>query len=169
MLDLIHPASNDILLLIYRGGPKDDNEWASVRRNALTLAESGNLLMMPGRTRDEGDWIKDVRMLLDAGTAAYKAAEAKNVQALAAVAGPLDDGYQLSQAVSPERISPARRIEMIYSRRNFLKAAGSGVALTVIGGEIIFLSAAAPSRSCDADDQGECDVYHQWKASRRGI
>ena len=90
MLDLIHPASNDILLLIYRGGPKDDNEWASVRRNALTLAESGNLLMMPGRTRGQGDWIKHVRMLVDAGTAAYQAAEAKNVQALAAVAGPLD-------------------------------------------------------------------------------
>jgi putative selenate reductase molybdopterin-binding subunit len=32
---------------------------------------------------------------------------------------------------------------MIYSRRNFLKAAGSGVALTVIGGETGFLAAAA--------------------------
>ena len=28
---------------------------------------------------------------------------------------------------------------MIYSRRHFLKAAGSGVALTVIGGETVFL------------------------------
>jgi len=33
---------------------------------------------------------------------------------------------------------------MIYSRRNFLKAAGSGVALTVIGGERAFFAAAAP-------------------------
>lgn len=33
---------------------------------------------------------------------------------------------------------------MIYSRRNFLKAAGSGVALTVIGGERVLLAAAAP-------------------------
>ena len=31
---------------------------------------------------------------------------------------------------------------MIYTRRNFLKAAGSGVALTFIGGETMFLSAA---------------------------
>src|SRR5437016_12383943 len=52
--------------------------------------------------------------------------------------------YELSQTVPPERISPAGRIEMIYSRRNFLKAAGSGVALTVTGGETIFLAAAAP-------------------------
>src|SRR5712692_7133812 len=50
MLDLIHPSSNDILLAIYRGGPpggaKDEKEWAAVRRAALTLAESGNMLMM---------------------------------------------------------------------------------------------------------------------------
>jgi aerobic-type carbon monoxide dehydrogenase small subunit (CoxS/CutS family) len=33
---------------------------------------------------------------------------------------------------------------MNYSRRNFLKAAGSGIALTAIGGETVFASAAAP-------------------------
>ncbi len=90
MLDMIYPASNDILLLIYRGGPKDENEWAAARRAAMTLAESGNLLMMPGRTRDQSDWMIHVKMLADAGTSAYKAAEEKNVQALAAVAAPLD-------------------------------------------------------------------------------
>ena len=90
MLDMIYPASNDILLLIYRGGPKDDNEWAAARRDAMNLAESGNLLMMPGRAREQGDWITHVKMLADVGTAAYKAAEEKNVQALAAVAAPLD-------------------------------------------------------------------------------
>ena len=90
MLDLIHPASNDILLQINRGGPGNENDWAVVRRSALTLSEAGNLLMMPGRARDDGDWSKDVKMLVDAGNAAYKAAEAKNAQALAAVAAPLD-------------------------------------------------------------------------------
>ena len=34
---------------------------------------------------------------------------------------------------------------MIYSRRNFLKAAGSGVAITFLGGESVLLSAAAPA------------------------
>ena len=34
---------------------------------------------------------------------------------------------------------------MSYSRRNFLKAAGSGVALTAMGGESIFIAAAAPA------------------------
>ena len=90
MLDLIHPSSNDILLAIYRGIPKDDKEWAAVRRAALTLAESGNMLMMRGRARDQGDWIKDAKLLVDAGNAAYKAAQAKDGNALAAVAGAVD-------------------------------------------------------------------------------
>jgi hypothetical protein len=94
MLDLIHPSSNDILLAIYRGGPAggptDEKEWAAVRRAALALAESGNLLMMRGRARDQADWMKDAKLLADAGNAAYKAAQAKDGNALAALAGALD-------------------------------------------------------------------------------
>ena len=90
MLDLIHPSSNDILLAINRGGPKEEREWAAVRRSAVTLAESGNILMMRGRARDQMDWMKDAKLLVDAGNAAYKAAQAKDGAALAAAAGALD-------------------------------------------------------------------------------
>jgi hypothetical protein len=90
MLDLIHPSSNDILLAIFRGGPKDEKEWAAVRRSAVTLAESGNLLMMQGRARDQGDWMKDAKLLVDVGNSAYKAAQAKDGNALASLAGAVD-------------------------------------------------------------------------------
>jgi len=90
MLDMIHPSSNDILLAIYRGGPKDEKEWAAVRRSAVTLAESGNLLIMQGRARDQEDWMKDAKMLADVGNSAYKAAQAKDGNALAGLAGVLD-------------------------------------------------------------------------------
>jgi hypothetical protein len=90
MLDLIHPASNDILLFVNRGGPKNDNEWAAVRRSALTLEESGNLLTMRGRARDQGDWMKDAKMLADAGRAAYQAAQAKDLSALSQLTDALD-------------------------------------------------------------------------------
>lgn len=90
MLDLIHPSSNDILLAIYRGGPKDEKEWAVVRRGAVTLAESGNMLMMRSRARDQMDWMRDAKLLVDAGNAAYKAAQAKDSNALASVAGAVD-------------------------------------------------------------------------------
>src|SRR5204863_7718896 len=72
MLDMIHPASNDILLIVNRGEPRDDKDWAAIRRGAITLTESGNLLTQPDRARDQGDWIKDARLLVEIGAAAYK-------------------------------------------------------------------------------------------------
>lgn len=92
MLDLIHPSSNDILLAVYRGGasdnkPLDDKEWAVIRRSALALAESGNTLM----TRvDSTDWRSAAKLLADAGSEAYQAAQAKDAKALAAVAPRID-------------------------------------------------------------------------------
>ena len=90
MLDLVYPSSNEILLAIYRGGPKDESEWAAVRRSALTLAESGSVLMMPGRARDQMDWMRDAKLLVNVGNAAYKAAQSKDGKALAALAGAVD-------------------------------------------------------------------------------
>ena len=95
MLDLIHPASNDILLFVNRGSPKDDRapkdaDWAAIRRSALTLAESGNLLTMPGRVRDKANWMTDAKILADVGAAAYKAAQARDFNALAALTESLD-------------------------------------------------------------------------------
>jgi hypothetical protein len=81
MIDILYPAS-DALFYIERNPPKDDREWGIVRTNALNLAESGNLLMMPGRARDQGDWIKDAKLVVDAGQAAYKAAQKKDMQAI---------------------------------------------------------------------------------------
>jgi hypothetical protein len=49
------------------------------------LAESANLLLMQGRMRDEERWVADVKLLRDAGTAAYKAAKAKDAAALDAL------------------------------------------------------------------------------------
>jgi|ERR1043166_753157 hypothetical protein len=87
MVDVIHPASNALLLLINRGGPGGDKEWAEARRNALTLAESGDLLAMRNRA---AAWMADAKLLTDAGAAAYKAAEAKDVKALAATSDRID-------------------------------------------------------------------------------
>jgi len=87
MLDLIHPASNDILLFVNRSVPKSDSEWAVVRRSALTLQESGDLLT---KRNSQADWVKDAKMLADVGAAGYKAAQAKDFKALAALTESLD-------------------------------------------------------------------------------
>ena len=49
------------------------------------LAESANLLMMPGRARDQERWQADANLLREAGRAALKAAKAKDVEAVRAV------------------------------------------------------------------------------------
>jgi cytochrome c556 len=89
MVSLTYPAANELLLAINRGAPRNDREWAAIQRNAVQLAESGNTLMMRGRTRD-GDWNKYARMMVDAGAAAYKAAATKDAAALASVEAPLN-------------------------------------------------------------------------------
>lgn len=90
MSSMVHPASNGILLTVTRGGPQNDREWADVQRNAIRLAESGNLLMMPGRARDQGEWMRDAKMMVDVGAAAYRAAKAKDANALAGLVGQID-------------------------------------------------------------------------------
>jgi hypothetical protein len=87
MVDVIHPASNSLLLAVNRSGPSDDKSWAEARRSAMTLAESGNLLIMRNRA---AAWVADARLLTDVGTAAYRAAAAKDAKGLAALADRLD-------------------------------------------------------------------------------
>jgi hypothetical protein len=84
MIDVIYPTSNAIFY-IERTPPKTDVDWEGIRTNALTLAESANLLMMPARARDNEKWMADAKLLLDAGSAAYKAAVAKDMAAIVAL------------------------------------------------------------------------------------
>jgi cytochrome c553 len=81
MKGIVIPSS-DVIFNIPNQAPKDDKEWAVVQNSALMLAESGNLLMVPGRAKDNGEWMKDSRALVDAGAAALKAANAKDVNKL---------------------------------------------------------------------------------------
>jgi hypothetical protein len=90
MMSMVYPAANDILLSVYRGAPRDDKEWAAVQRSAVLLGESGNVLMMRGRALDQGEWMKDAKMLVDVGANAYRAARARDANALLAISEPLN-------------------------------------------------------------------------------
>jgi cytochrome c556 len=46
--------------------------------------------MLRSRARDQADWMKDAKLLVDVGNAAYKAAQSKDANALAALAGAVD-------------------------------------------------------------------------------
>jgi hypothetical protein len=84
MVDIIYPAS-DAIFYAGRTVPLSPKDWEELQRNALMVAESGNLLMMPNRARDADKWMKDAKLLVDAGAAAYKAAKAKDLDAVLAL------------------------------------------------------------------------------------
>ena len=81
MVKIISPASDAIFYITTRE-PKTEAEWGELQGKALAVAESANLLMMPGRARDQDRWMADAKLMLDAGMAAFAAAKKKDVAAL---------------------------------------------------------------------------------------
>jgi hypothetical protein len=86
--------------------PQSDEEWEAVWAAALTIAESGNLLMMTPRAVDDGAWMQFARSLIDAGAEAAAAAEAKNVERVFA-AGELTAATPSSCGASRRSIEPS--------------------------------------------------------------
>ncbi len=84
MVKIIYPAS-DALFYIESRTPKTDSEWTALEGQALMVAESANLLMMPGRARDQKQWMADARLMLDVGADAVAAAKKRDVEAIAAL------------------------------------------------------------------------------------
>jgi hypothetical protein len=62
--------------------PETDDEWLEVWAAAMTLAESGNLLMMPPRAFEVEAWMRMSEALVDVGVQAAQAAEAKDYEAV---------------------------------------------------------------------------------------
>jgi len=62
--------------------PETDEQWTAIRNSAAIIAESGNLLLLPERARDQGDWAKHAHALTKAAQEALDAAEAKDAEAL---------------------------------------------------------------------------------------
>ena len=69
--------------------PTTDEEWTRLSSHAVTVLESGNLLMLPGRARDQNDWTKLSRAMTDTARTVLEAIEAKDTEALFATGGDL--------------------------------------------------------------------------------
>jgi hypothetical protein len=73
--------------------------WQAVENSALAVAESADLLLVPGRmcsngevvNVEEADWIRFVDDMRKQGVAAYEAALTKNQDAMVEVSGTLSD------------------------------------------------------------------------------
>jgi hypothetical protein len=88
MVTVIRPAS-DALFYIETRTPADGDGWTALEGQALMVAEAANLLMLPGRARDQQQWVADAALMREAGAAAFKAAKARKVEAVAAVSDQL--------------------------------------------------------------------------------
>lgn len=90
MLDIVAPTS-DVIFKVPNQAPKNDKEWTAVQDSALTLAEVGNLLLLPGRAKDKGDWTKFSKSLIAQGAKAFRAANAKDAKSLEDIGNDIDD------------------------------------------------------------------------------
>ena len=62
--------------------PQNDAEWAALGNQAAALVESGNLLLVPGRAIDNGDWVKMTQDFIEKSKVAMKAADSKSTDAV---------------------------------------------------------------------------------------
>jgi cytochrome c556 len=78
MLKIVQPNS-DAVFYISRTPPQSDGEWQALEAKTLILAESANLLMLPGYARDQQQWFEEARLMRTAARTAYEASREKNL------------------------------------------------------------------------------------------
>ena len=91
--------------------------WLAIENAALALAESGNLLLLPGRVCSNGEpvpvkdpaWATFVQQVRDAGMEAYKAAQAKDQDKMIALSETLSKACAGCHRKWRDRRAPAIR------------------------------------------------------------
>lgn len=69
--------------------PATEEGWLAVENGATIVAESANLLMLPGRAVDDGEWMRLAARMADEAMVAKAAAQAKDKDKLFAAGGAL--------------------------------------------------------------------------------
>jgi Cytochrome C' len=92
-------------------------KWTAVENSGLAIAESANLLSLPGRKCSNGlavpignaDWAKFVQGVRDAGMQAYKAAQSKDQDKILEAAGNVSDACSNCHERYRDKGGPAER------------------------------------------------------------
>ena len=105
-----------------RGGATSDfgnvyGGWQAVENSALAIAETATLITVPGRSCENGrpapvdreDYRRFASQLADAGLAAYKAAQSKNLDAMVEVSGTVSDACAACHEVYRDKDDPKDR------------------------------------------------------------
>ena len=81
MKAMVIPSSNAIWN-VGRNPPADDAAWEALKNYSVLLGESGNLLLIGGRAKDDEVWRSTSLTMVEAGAFALTAAKAKNVDGI---------------------------------------------------------------------------------------
>lgn len=74
--------------------PTTEAGWEAAESGAATVAEAANLLLLPSRRRDDGDWVKYAQALSDVALEALEATEARDSARMGAVGAKLDEACE---------------------------------------------------------------------------
>jgi hypothetical protein len=83
--DVMHAITIPASTVVFKAGsdaPADDAGWTAAKYQAIAVGESANLLLVEGRARDSGDWVKLSIAMRDAAVTAVQAIDKKNADAL---------------------------------------------------------------------------------------
>ena len=89
--------------------PRTPEQWAMVRNAAVTLAESGNLLMMAPRAYDSDEWMQMSQALVDVGNEALKRADVKNAEGVFERGGEIYDACETRHKLYSYEDAPKRK------------------------------------------------------------
>lgn len=81
MTRIVQPSS-DAVFYVARTPPQTGEDWRRLESQTLMLAESANLLLMPGYVQAQEQWLRGSLLMRNAAVAAYKAAQTKDLAAL---------------------------------------------------------------------------------------
>lgn len=83
--------------------PRNDDEWHRLKVQALSVAEAGNLLLMPPRAKDDSGWPPLARDMSLKAAEVAKAAEQKDVERVLQTGGEL---YETCTACHAKYVTP---------------------------------------------------------------
>lgn len=91
--DIVWSATGTIVTAegVEERSPKTEDDWIAVKAAAINLTETGNLLLIPGRIQDDGQWVKNVQAMMEQGQKMIAAIDKKDTKAMFDVGSDLYD------------------------------------------------------------------------------
>jgi hypothetical protein len=74
--------------------PTTEAGWEAAENGAATVADAANLLLLPSRRRDDGDWVKYTQAMSDVALEALEATEARDSVRMGVIGGKLDEACE---------------------------------------------------------------------------